>query len=207
MSNRTLTKRCVLVVSVFTVVGLLGCGGGRATGLPESVTIQLPDGTETEATLGAGVLSLADTTWEFTQVWPGGALSGTPFVTITFGPEGELTSFENNTVASEIFGDTILFDGARHNTSQQGLSYAAGTFGAETSDGNGFAFVGELNAFAPILGKVAEATATASGVFDADDPDVMSGTFTFDGEVLVDLPGVPTDPFSDEFDYIAHRVE
>ena len=53
MSNCTLTKRVVLVVSVFTVVGLLGCTGG-GTGLPESVIVQLPDGTETEATLGAG---------------------------------------------------------------------------------------------------------------------------------------------------------
>ncbi len=206
MSNCTLTKRVVLVVSVFTVVGLLGCTGGAA-GLPESVTVQLPDGTETEATLGAGVLSLADTTWAFTQIYPGGGISGTPFVTIAFGPEGELTSFENNTVASEIFGATILFDGARHNTTQQGLTYAAGTFGAETSDGTGFAFVGELNAFAPVLGKVATAMATASGEFDADDPDVMTGTFTFEGAVLIELPGVPTDPFFDEFDYIAHRVE
>ena len=49
--------------------------------------------------------------------------------------------------------------------------------------------------------------ATASGEFDADDPDVMTGTFTFEGEVLVELPGVPTDPFFDEFDFIAHRVE
>jgi len=206
MSNCTLTKRLVLALGAFTVVDLLGCTGGAA-GLPESVTVTLPDGTETQATLGAGVLSLADTTWEFTQVYPSGTLSGTPFVTITFGPEGELTSFKNNTIASEIFGGTLLFDGERHNTSQQGLTYAAGTFGAATSDASGFAFVGELNAFAPVLGKVATATATATGEFDADDPDVMTGTFTFNGEVLVELPGVPTDPFADEFDYIAHRVD
>jgi len=206
MSNCTLTKRLVFTLGAFAVISLLGCSGS-ATGLPESVTVALPDGTQAEATLGAGVLALADTTWEFTRVYAGGTLGGTPFIRVTFGPEGELTSFEDNTIATELFGDTILFDGAMHATSQEGVSYTAGTFGAATSDATGFAFVGEINAFAAVLGKVATATVTARGEFDADDPNIMSGTFMFEGEVLVEVPGVPADSFADQFDYVARRVE
>jgi len=206
MSNCTLTRRITLVVTVFALVSVLGCTGG-SSGLPETVTVQLPDGTQAEATLGAGVLSLADTTWEFKQVYGSGTISGTPFMTISFGPEGELTSFENNTIAAEMFGDTILFDGERHSTSQEGVTYAAATFGAETSDASGFTFVGNLNAFAPVIGKVATATATATGEYDPDDPNAMTGTFTFEGEVLVEMPGAPTEPFLEEFSFVANRVE
>jgi len=206
MSNRNLTSRLTFVLSILVLTALSGCTG-RATSLPESVIVTLPDGTQTEATLGAGVLALADTRWEFKQVYAGGQESATPFVTVVFGTNGELTAFENNTIATEIFGDTILFDGKRHETTQPGVTYTAGTFGAETSDANGFTFVGELNAYATVLGKVATATATADGTFDLTDPNTMTGTFAYDSEVLVDLPGVPADSFTDEFAYIAHRVE
>lgn len=206
MSNCVPVKRLMIVTTALSLVGLTGCGAG-ATGLPQSVTIELPDGTTTEATLGAGVISLADSTWAFHQSFEGGGSSSVPFVTITFGPEGELTSFEDNTIAAEIFGDTLIFDGQRHDTTQPGLTYAAATFGAETSDASGFAFVGELNAFAPILGTVASATATADGEFDPEDPDVMSGSFAFVADILVELPGVPTETIEESFDYRATRVE
>ncbi len=117
-----------------------------------------------------------------------------------------MEAFENNTFGSEIFGTSIIFDGQLHATAQDGLSYAAATFGAETSDATGFTFVGELNAFAVIIGKVAEATATATGTFDADDPDVMTGSFSFEYDITVEFPGVPTDGDSSEFNFIAHRI-
>ena len=206
MSNFVPTKRLIFVTAALAAVGLTGCGTGGATGLSTSVTLDLPDGTTTEATLGAGVASLANSTWSFSQSFPSGGTASAPFMTISFGPDGELTSFEDNTISPEIFGDTILFDGQRHETSQAGLSYAAATFGAETSDASGFAFVGELNAYAPILGTVATATATADGQFDPDDPDVMTGSFSFVADVVVELPGVPTDTIEQTFDYRAQRV-
>ncbi len=206
MSNCVPTKRFIVVTAALAVVGLVGCGGG-ATGLPQSVTIELPDGTTTEATLGAGVISLADSTWAFSQSFEGGGTASVPFVTLKFGPEGELASFEDNTFSPEIFGDTIIFDGTTRNTSQAGLTYAAATFGAETSDATGFAFVGELNAFAPILGTVANATATASGEFDAEDADVMTGSFSFIANILVELPGVPTDTIEQTLNFRATRID
>jgi hypothetical protein len=127
-------------------------------------------------------------------------------VTISFGSEGQLRAFEDNTFAAEIFGPTLIFDGQQHATSQDGLTYAAATYGAETSDATGFTFVGELNAFAVIIGKVADATATASGAFDPDDPDVMTGTFSFEYDITVEFPGVPTGGDSSEFGFIAHRI-
>lgn len=178
-----------------------GCGVG-GPGLPQSVDVTLPDGTTTTATLGSGVVSLANSKWEF--VATSGSGQGLPFVTIQFGENGELDRFTENTIAADIFGDTIIFDGATHNTTTPGVTYAAATFGAETSDASGFAFEGRLNGFAAGL-TVATATANASGSLDPDDPNRMTGRFAFEADISV--PGVPQDSFAQVFNFVATKVE
>jgi len=201
MLNRVLRTEmvCVLIAVIATAAG--GCGSRGAAGVPDSVTVQLPDGTEVQATLGAGVPSLADSEWRFFRT--AGTAQSIPFVTIAFGAEGNLAAFENNTIATEVFGATIVFDGDRHDTSQPGVEYAAATYGAETSDATGFAFEGRLTAFAGPL-QVATATASASGTFDPDDPDTMTGTFAF--STRVSLSAIPEGDLDEEFTFIAHRV-
>ena len=100
---------------------IAGCGSS-GNGLASEITVELPDGTTTQVTAGAGVITLADTSWEFFAT--SGSAQGLPFVTINFGSEGELKAFENNTSGSEIFGTSIIFDGQLHATAQDGLSYA-----------------------------------------------------------------------------------
>ncbi len=202
MLNRKLHTWYVISLAALTFTAIAGCGS-RGGGLPSTVTIELPDGTETQATLGAGVLSLANTKWQFFHA--SGSAQGPAFVTIAFGPAGNLQAFEDNTFASEYFGSTILFDAERHSTSQAGLTYFAATYGAETSDASGLAFEGLLNAFTAGI-KVASARATASGTFDPDDPDTMTGEFAFVVDILVSSPGVPSDTQEQAFSFIAHRV-
>jgi len=177
-----------------------GCGGAN-NGLSRTRTVELPDGTSVQTTLGSGVISFADSTWEFLQTGPAG--QNVPFMTIRFGPDGELEAFENNTLASDIFGSTILFDGSRHPTSIQGVTYAAATYGAETADSTGFAFEGQLTGFLGGL-TAASATATASGTFDGQDIDTVRGTFSFTSRMtLVSIPGGDLDL---EFNFIGRRV-
>lgn len=161
------------------------------------MTIELPDGTIIEAEQGDGVTSLANSNWQFFRA---GATQA--FVTVTFGPDGNLESFEDNTIAQEIFGDTIQFDGQRHSTAQQGLQYAAATYGAETDDATSFAFEGRLSVFFAGI-KAATATATATATYDPDDHDTVEGTFTF--SVNVTIPQIPDIP-DDEFDFVGRRV-
>jgi len=195
--KRVLHAGAVIVLAVGFTLAMSGCGvvGG---GLPDSVEVQLPDGTTETVTLGAGVPSLANSTWAFFE---GGGL---PFMTITFGPNGELTQFDDNTLATEIFGSTIYFDGQAHPTSQAGLSYSAATYGAQTADAMGFAFEGRMSAFAAGL-KAAEATASASGTFDFDNPDRMTGVFTFESHVTI--TSIPGADLNEEFEFVAERVE
>ena len=190
----------VLAGCLFSMVGC----GSSGNGLPETVTITLPDGTETEATLGSGVLVLADTSWQFFAT--SGSAQGLPFVTIRFDENGNLAAFEDNTIASSILGETVLFDGAKHNTSQPPLAYAAATYGASTSDATGFAFEGRFTGYASAF-TVAVGEATASGTFDPDDPNTMTGSFSFSVDILVDFPGVPTEGLAEDFTFIAHRLE
>jgi len=201
---RKYQSRAANVLFIPAVVGimLMGCGlGGQPNGLPSTVLVTLPDGTQVDATQGAGVITLADSTWDFYRT--ASNAQSTAFMRVAFGSEGELTRFENNTIASEIFGETLIFDGARHNTTQAGLQYAAATFGAETSDSTGFAFVGQLIAFAAGF-QAAEAEATASAEFDPDVPDTIRGMFTFMS--VVTLLDVPEGNQSDEFNFIGRRV-
>ena len=181
-------------------LSVMGCGS-RSTGLPESVTLELPDGTTVEAEQGDGVPSLANSQWEFFR--SSSSAQSIAFVTINFGPDGNLESFEENTIAQEIFGDTIQFDGQRHNTAQKGLQYAAATFGAETADAGGFAFEGRLTAFAAGF-EAARATATATATFDPDDPDTIEGTFTFSTRVTI--TSIPEGDMDDEFAFVGRRV-
>lgn len=194
--KRMLHVGAVVVLALGFTLAMAGCGvvGGA---LPDSLEVTLPDGTTQTVTQGAGVPSLANSTWVFFE---GGGL---PFMTITFGPEGELTQFDNNTMAQEIFGDTIHFDGQTHSTNQRGLTYTAATYGAQTADASGFAFEGRMTAFAATF-KAAEATASASGTFDIDNPDRMTGVFRFTSEVtLADIPSANMD---EEFEFVAERV-
>jgi hypothetical protein len=190
---------------IFCGLVLASAGCGNRNAVPETVTVQLPDGTSTTATLGAGVPSLADSTWEFyvTGNLENPAAQSLPFLVITFGPEGELTRFDGNTFSPEIFGDTIYFDGENHATSQQGLSYTAGTYGAETADASGFSFVGRLTAFAAGF-TAANATITATGTFDSEDPDTMTGELTFSVRATVDF--IPNADMDAGYAFIAHRV-
>lgn len=197
--KRFATSALAVVGVAAFVFCLSGCGGN---GLPETVTIELPDGTTQEVVLGAGVPSLANSTWDFYQA--SGAAQTTVFLTISFGPEGNLDRFDGNSIAPQIFGDTILFDGERHSTNQPGISYAAATYGAETNDATGFAFEGILTAFAGGI-QAATASASASGTFDPADPDTMRGSFSITSEVtLAQIPGADV---NETFNFEAHRVE
>ncbi len=177
---------------------LSGCNSQNS--LPATVVVELPDGTTVQAVQGSGVASLIDSTWDFSQ--PG---AGVPFATISFGPDGNLERFDDSTIAQQLFGSTLIFDGVRYPTTQDGLEYAAATFGAETSDSTGFTFEGRLSAFFSGL-LVATGTATASGTFDPDDANLMTGTFSFTSEVLVpiDIPNAEVDM---AFDFVVQRVD
>jgi hypothetical protein len=206
MSSRRVCFRNGLLFTALVFAASLGpslggCGSAQRSGLPETVTIELPDGTTVEAGQGTGAPSLANSRWEFFQ--SSSSAQGLAFVTIIFGPEGNLESFQNNTIAQEIFGDTIVFDGQRHSTTQQGLSYAAATFGAETADATGFAFEGRLTAFAAGI-QAANGTATATASYDPNDPDTVVGTFTFSTRVTI--ASIPDANIDDEFAFVGHRV-
>ncbi len=191
---------CVIPASLVLLTAA-GCGLNRAT-LPSSIIIELPDGTSTEVDQGAGAASLANSKWQFYRT--AGTAQGLSFVTNVFGAKGNLERFENNTIASELLGTTVIFDGQLHNTSQQGLQYAASTYGAETADGTGFAFEGRMAAFAVGI-QAGDATAGATGTFDPDDPDTMTGIFSF--SMHVTLLSIPGGDQEDEFSFIAHRVQ
>ena len=198
MSSRVFRVTGFLALAVAVVFIASGCGSGT---LPSTVLVDLPDGTSVEVEEGAGVASLANTTWEFFRST--GAARDLAFLTISFGPEGDLYGFDNNTIAPQIFGSQIIFDGEKHETAMSGVSYAASTYGAETVDGSGFAFAGRMTAwYGPIA--VGEATATAAGTFDPDDPNTMTGTFAFTTDVT--FFEIPEAELDEEFFFIAHKV-
>ncbi len=193
--------RMSLVVGLAVVLAPVVFGCGANNGLPAELTVELPDGTTQVVTLGAGVASLADSSWQFFE--DSGTGQSIPFLVMAFGPGGTLDRFEDNTIATEIFGTTLIFDGERHDTTQPGLTYAAATFGAETNDSTGFAFVGQLTGFAAGF-PVAEATAIASGTFDPNDPDILRGTFSFTS--VISIAAIPDGDVDISFDFIAHRI-
>ncbi len=200
-----MTKRFALIDAGFLATAFFlptvpGCGGG--SNLPNEVTVTLPDGTEVAVEEGAGAKSLSNTQWTFFR--SAGNAQGAAFATIVFGENGNLERFEENKLAENIFGDEVVFDGTRRATKQAGLSYAAATYGAETSDASGFSFEGRFTAyFAGIAAGEAEASAT--GVYDESDPNIVRGTFHFvTRTTLVDIPGGNSE---DTFDFVGERLD
>jgi hypothetical protein len=126
-----------------------------------------------------------------------------PFITLNFGSEGQLSRFDNNTIATDILGSTIHFDGKRHATRQAGVEYVAATYGAETADASGIAFEGRMTAYAALL-EAAKVTASASGTFDEDDPDILRGIFSYSTRVTI--ASIPGGNQSDSFNFIAYLV-
>lgn len=200
MTRQIIRGLCVLTVSAATVLLMTGCGNMNS--LPSTVVVELPDGTTITVEQGAGVPSLADSSWDFTQTSPAG--QSITFVRVTFGPDGELQRFDNSTLASNVFGDAIIFDGQRRPTAEAGFEYAATTFGAATEDGTGFTFQAVMTAFFSGL-LVGEANITATGTFDPDDSDVMSGMFSFTTELTIPIQ-IEGANISQEFAFSAQRV-
>ena len=191
-------------LSVSTALISIGCGSG-GSGFPSSIEITLPDDTTTTAEVGSGVASLADSEWEVFRVAADGVTRTTMVVTLVFNGKGGVSQFDDNTIASEIFGSQILLDGVRHNTTQQGLQYSAATYGAENE--SGFTFEARLLAFAAGI-EAANGFATATGTFDENDPDMMTGTFAFKTVVtLFSNSSLAADGNQeDEFPFIAFCV-
>ncbi len=188
-----------------TLICLVSPGCAGKPPVPNSVDVVLPDGTTVTATLGSGVISLADSVWAFCRnVNSPDCLN--PFVVIRFSSTGSLEAFEDNTIASAIFGDTILFDGKTHNTAQPSLQYVAATFGAETSDSSGFTFEGRLTALAAGF-EAAKATATATAEFDPVDSELVYGTFTSTSEILLFPELFPDGNIDDSFPFVGRRLE
>lgn len=205
MFTRVLRTAGFVLLPAMTSLLMLGCSG---TGLPDTDTVALPDGTQVQATMNSGVISFANSSWEFVRTGESSA-QGAVFVIVEFGPSGELASFMNFTMGQEFFGSEILFDGERHNSTVQSVQYAAATYGAQTADARGFAFKANLNAFAPVVGQVANATATASGQFDGDDINTVRGTFVFESHVTNNMFGAVPDEYVDIEDtmfFVGHRI-
>ncbi len=189
-----------LSLDLMMILVVTGCGSNGT--LPSTVILELPDGTTVEVDAGTGVPSLADSSWAFLRISDTG--QEILFVTVVFGAEGNLVAFEDNTFSQDILGDTIVFDGSRQPTSLDGVEYAATTFGAATVDGTGFAFEGQFSVF--YLGlNVGGGEAGAVGTFDADDPDTITGTFSFSMELTIPIE-IPGANQSDSFSFVAHRV-
>lgn len=199
MIDRVRNLAVWFVLPALMVPIVAGCNSSN--GLPSALTIELPDGSSVKADKGAGAPSLANSSWRFFRTAENG--QGTAFVTVVFDENGALERFEDNTLVRDIFGSTILFDGKKHPTSQAGLDYAAATYGAQTADATGFTFEGRVTAFAVVV-QAASATASATGVFDPDDPNTVRGTFTFSS--VVTLISIPEGNQSDEFSYVGQRL-
>lgn len=170
-------KPLAVRIAGFGLAGLMtalstGCGSGNDS-LPSSVNIELPDGAIVTANRGSGVGSVSDSSWTVYRE-SNNAAAGIPLVVLKFDSSGVLTSFENNTIASDVFGSTILFDGQTHPTNQPNLSYAAATYGAENQSGLGFN--AQLAAFAA---GFTVATGSASAIGSFTDENTIRGLFSF----------------------------
>ena len=196
---------CLAVVfPIVAITTLVGCQGGSG---PETETITLPDGTVVIVGQDDGALSLANSRWELRN-------GDTAFVTFVFDGGGNLTSFQDFTLASDFLGSEIILDDTKHDTGVPPVQYSAITFEAETSDGTGFAFNTSLAAFVPILGEIASGTADATSELDPNDPDIMTGDFVFD--ISFDIPplladlipaGVSLDDIHQELEFTAFRIQ
>ncbi len=162
--------RTSLTFSILALSSLVasGCGIGGAA-LPEGVSVRLPDDSTAQAALGVGPQSLANSSWEFFR-----AADDRLITRVRFNADGGVEElFDNRAVAAEVFGAQILCDGKSHATQTEGLTYSAGSYGAENA--SGFSF--QMRAVAKYTGiEVGTGTATISGSHDGQR---MDGTFGF----------------------------
>ncbi|HNQ21810.1 MAG TPA: hypothetical protein PKK06_01825 [Phycisphaerae bacterium] len=200
MSNTSVRGALVAVVAMTTVGLVGGCGSGG--GFAKTASLELLDGTIIEAPMSGGAPSLANSEWMFYRRNADGT-PGAPLVRVPFGPDGNLISFEDNTLAVDVFGETIILDGERHDTSTDGVSYAAATYGAEGASGLGF----QVQVFA-YYSSFQVAEGEASLIAEYVDADTLVGTFYFRTEVsdlAANYVGTGANQ-EDEFEVIALRV-
>ncbi len=199
--NRTVSLREKLVfmlAAAFVLTLMVGCAGPS---LPQSLEVELPDGSKVEAEIGTGPASLANSEWEVYRVSSTGQAA--PFVTLVFDENGSITKFEDNTIAPEIFGDTIILDGQRHSTAQAGLSYSAGVYGADTEDGTEIALETRIKGFAAGI-QAATVEARVAGTYTDDTRTSMTGVFSYKSVV----PNfIPNGNVEDEFNFRADRAD
>jgi hypothetical protein len=183
MQDKRLIPASLFSALLLALPFLTSCGNNA--NLPQSLEVTLPSGIEMNAQAGTGPASLANTEWRVYRVV--NDAQGTPFLTLIFNEEGSISEFADNTIAPQIFGDTIILDGERHPTAQEGLTYAAAAYGTESDDGSEIAFKVRLRGFAAgLLAATGEASAQATRI----DEDTMEGTFYYKTEVtIVDIPG------------------
>jgi len=166
--------------------------------LPSQVEVTLPDDSTTKSKLGSGPVSLANTSWSMYR-----ASTNRLLTRIRFNEEGGVAElYDNVAVAAGVFGSTIKADGVSHSTATKGVTYTAGSYGAEND--SGFSF--ELKAKAFYSGfQVGTGTAYASGTHDGQN---MEGIFGFKTSVT-GIAGLvlPDDAnASDEFEFYATRI-
>ncbi len=175
-----------------TLTGALTCAallvsgcGTTANSLPQTTEVLLPDGSVVTAARGEGPKELAGKQLSLRAVAPSAGQSAN-FIRLVMNENGGISAFEDNTIAPEIFGSTIILDGRPHPTLQPGLSYAGAVYGAVSSDGKGFTFQAKIQAFAAgVLAATAEAGVQAEFI----DAETVGGVFDYKTVVtLVDIP-------------------
>ncbi|MFQ5413085.1 MAG: hypothetical protein ACE5E6_01370 [Phycisphaerae bacterium] len=201
-AGRSLGRRVVCVLSLSAVVHLTGCG---LFGPPPTADITLPDGETVVAPVDSGAPSLANSEWSVHRAQANGQ-AGQAVVTLVFDANGGIDRFTDSTIATTVFGDEIILDGATHGTTQAGLTYTGMTFGAEND--SGFAFESRITALFFGL-EAATASATATGTFVDGDPNTMVGMFEFVSHAAGALQNSPIAQQAeqqDAFDFVALRI-
>jgi hypothetical protein len=166
--------------------GLLMAGCGSITNaLPETTEVLLPDGTQATAARGEGPKELAGKQLSLRAIAPSAGQSAN-FLRLVMNSRGGISSFEDNTIAPEIFGTRIILDGRQHPTLQPGLSYSGAVYGAVSTDGKTFTFQARIQAFAAgLLAATAEANVQAEFI----DAETVGGVFEYKTQVtLADIP-------------------
>jgi hypothetical protein len=183
MQNKLLIPASLFSALLLSLPLLTSCGNNA--NLPQALEVTLPSGIVTNAQVGTGPASLANSEWRVYRV--ANNAQGTPFLTLIFNEDGGISEFADNSIAPQIFGDTIILDGQRHPTTQEGLTYAAAVYGTESDDGSEIAFEVRLRGYAAsLVAATGEASAQATRI----DEDTMEGTFYYKTEVtIVDIPG------------------
>ena len=196
MRSKSILSAVLLVTMLIVLPALTGCGGSS---LPDQVTVEFPDGSTAVATVGSGPASLANSEWAVYRANAAGR--GAQFVRLVFDDDGGIEEFADNSISPEIFGDTIYLDGEVHATAQQGLTYSAGVYGAESADGQEIAFEVRLKGF---FGGLTAATGEASANAIRMGDDTLEGTFHYKTEVtLIDMPEANAE---ETFDFVAERL-